>query len=626
MDRNLQRIGLINLVTLLLVGIAGEFVARLSGAATAQVCVVYLGFGVLVAAVSCFQMRLLARECIEQMELAELKKSSTGSALFESQEAELSPARHSRVQFDRFFVPGFTIVLFLLQGGAAFGLWKWVGKAGAPVVSQATITMALMALFALILFLLGKYSAGIARLEGQRLLQPGASAMLLGSVGCLLVAAVEVAVWFGFPKVDRWIAWGLAVVLGLVALETLISLVLEIYRPRIKGQVSRLLYESRLVGLLGQPGGLITTAAQALDYQFGFKVSETWFYQFLEKALAWIIVLQLAVLFASTSIVIVKPQEQALLERLGRPVAGRAVLEPGLHFKWPWPIDKAYLYPTREVHTFYVGFMPDKESDKERTLLWTRKHFKEELSLLVASRESVAPSGIEAGAAADRAVPVNLLSVNIPIQYRIHDLTNWVYQHADAAELLSKIANREMVRYLVHVDIEDIMAAGRLRAASELRQRIQAQADRSQLGVEILFVGLQGIHPPVEVAPAYEELNGAIQEKETTRLVAQAYATNKVPLAMADAQTLITQAESEGLTRTLTAAAAAGQFKNQLTAFQASPSVYMQRTYLETFVRAITPARKYIIATTNTQESLWFNLEDKLNIDEMDIKRPVAPK
>ena len=46
---------------------------------------------------------------------------------------------------------------------------------------------------------------------------------------------------------------------------------------------ARVLYESRLVGLLGQPESLFTTAAHALDYQFGFKVSDTWFFQFLQK-------------------------------------------------------------------------------------------------------------------------------------------------------------------------------------------------------------------------------------------------------------------------------------------------------------------------------------------------------
>src|SRR5439155_10830028 len=107
-----------------------------------------------------------------------------------------------------------------------------------------------------------------------------------------------------------------------------------------QGKLERPLYESRLVGLLGQPEGLITTAAQALDYQFGFKVSDTWFYRFFEKALAWLLLLQLGVLLLSSCVVFVESGEQVLLERFGRPVAGRAVLGPGAHLKLPWPVDQ----------------------------------------------------------------------------------------------------------------------------------------------------------------------------------------------------------------------------------------------------------------------------------------------
>jgi membrane protease subunit HflK len=175
---------------------------------------------------------------------------------------------------------------------------------------------------------------------------------------------------------------------------------------------------------------------------------------------------------------------------------------------------------------------------------------------------------------------------------------------------------------LVNVDIEEIMTTGRLRAAAEFRERIQKQADQSQVGVEILFVGLQSVHPPVGVAAAYEEVIGAIQEGQTNILEAQAYATNKVPLAIAEATNLIVRAESAGLTRVITAAAEAGEFLNQMKAYQASPSVYQQRTYLETLVRAVTPARKYVIGCTNTQEILWFNLEDKFNVDELGLSVP----
>ena len=140
-----------------------------------------------------------------------------------------------------------------------------------------------------------------------------------------------------FPKTDFYVARFLCVLLAVVALETLAQLVLEIYRPRTKRGSPRPLFESRLVGLLGQPEGLITTASQALDYQFGFKVSETWFYRFFEKALAWLILLQLGVLLLSTCFIFVESGEQVLLERFGRPIASRGVLGPGAHLKLPWP-------------------------------------------------------------------------------------------------------------------------------------------------------------------------------------------------------------------------------------------------------------------------------------------------
>ncbi len=84
---------------------------------------------------------------------------------------------------------------------------------------------------------------------------------------------------------DFWVARGLCVLLGLMAVENLLTLLLEIYRPRVKGKIARPLYESRVAGLLAQPESLFTTAAQTLDYQFGFKVSETWFFQAVQKNL-----------------------------------------------------------------------------------------------------------------------------------------------------------------------------------------------------------------------------------------------------------------------------------------------------------------------------------------------------
>lgn len=122
------------------------------------------------------------------------------------------------------------------------------------------------------------------------------------------------------------------------------------------------MYESRLIGLLGSTGGLFSTAAQTLDYQFGFRVSETWFYKYLEQELGRLALLAIGLLWFGSMFVFVEPQEQALLERFGSPVANRGILEPGFHFKWPWPMDAVHRYPVRSLQSFTIGIEQDRKS------------------------------------------------------------------------------------------------------------------------------------------------------------------------------------------------------------------------------------------------------------------------
>jgi len=616
MEQNHQRIGIINWLTLLAVAALSLALARFSGLTTGLITTFFLGLGFLVAAVSYFQMRLEEREHQESLEFVELKKAKGDSALFAGDDT--FPAKRSREQFDRFLVPAFAVILLGLQGSALWMFWRWLPNAEPPGTSQAAISMALYALFALVLFLLGKYAAAIARLERQPLLRPGAGYLMLGSVTCFVSAAVEAAVWFNASRVDRYTAYVFLGILALVSVETLINLIMEIYRPRVRGQAARVLYESRLIGLLGQPTGLISTAAQALDYQFGFKVSETWFYRFLEKALSWIILLQLAALFLSTTVVIVEPNEQALLERFGHPVAGRAVLEPGLHLKWPWPIDQAYRFPSRQIHSFTVGVIPDEDLAEQRTILWTRPHYKEEFNLLVASQER--PGTWSDDQTGEKAVPANLLAASIPVHYEVTNLVAWTYDHRDAGVLLENLANREVIRYLVSVDFDTVMSSGREATGRTLRQRIQAAADDYGLGARIVYIGLENIHPPigdrqVQVAAAFEEVIGSMQQRETNILAALAYQAGRIPTAEAEATNVLTQAKSEHVLKVATAEAGSKRFEQQDSAYRAGPSVYRERVYLERLAQTIATVRKYLILSTNTSDVISLNLEDKLRSD-----------
>jgi regulator of protease activity HflC (stomatin/prohibitin superfamily) len=616
-ERNVQKNGLVNLIAAALVFVAAFVVTTYARSPAGEAASIFLGLAALVAFASWFQMRLEENERLEKLEIDELSRTKGGSNLFEAKDSEVFPARRAREQFEKFFVPGFGVLLLLLEAGGAWLLWRWIAGATSVIApDRAMPALSLFAIFALLLFLLGRFSVTMARLENHRLLRPGASFLLLGAYICFLTALAIAGVKTELPRLDHYVAKILCVLLGLMAAEIFITLLLEIYRPRVKGKISRLVYDSRIVGILAQPESLFTTAAQTIDYQFGFNVSETWFFQLLKKNLLLLLLAQLAVLLLSTCVVFVDAGEQAVLERFGKPVA---TLVPGAHFKLPWPADRVYHYRTEQIQTFDVGYTPDAQSENANTILWSVSHAKEE-NFLVGNREPVTIKNENADTNDTlKAPPVSLITVSIPVQFQINDVMAWAYTNADPAGLLQDLATRAVVHYLAGVDLNSVMSQARLEAAQTLRDQIQTAADARQLGVKILFVGLQDIHPPVKVAGDYEKVVGAEQSKLAAILNARADAiqTNAVAGALAFTTTNVAEATRQRLE--VSALAKAALFTNQIPAFAAAPSVYRQRAYFQTFAAATGNARKYILLVTNTQDVVIFDLEDKIREDLLNL-------
>src|SRR5580658_7257022 len=193
MDQNTKRTGLLNWLVLLGATIGMLLVSRYVSSAAATMGTILTGFGLLVALLSYFHMGLIEREQFEKMELEELSKSRGSESLFATAGADTFPAKRSREQFERFFSPVFTALLFLLQAAAAYWPWEKLALQPPMIAERATLAMALLGLMGLILFLLGKYSSGLARLQGQRLLRPGAAYLLLGAYACFAVTATIAA-------------------------------------------------------------------------------------------------------------------------------------------------------------------------------------------------------------------------------------------------------------------------------------------------------------------------------------------------------------------------------------------------------------------------------------------------
>ena len=295
---------------------------------------------------------------------------------------------------------------------------------------------------------------------------------------------------------------GLLVILGV---ETALNLIMDIYRPRLKGRYSRSAFDSRLLGVINEPGGILRSAADAIDYQFGFKASQTWFYKLLEEAIVPLVLFGAVTLYLFSCVVVVEPDEQAIIEHFGNPLnkAGEVrIVDSGLALKWPWPIDIAYKYPTEMISEISVGFIPKVDPEtgeaERKPLLWGEKHYEEEYQLLVASEQ--AGTGSMVGT-----VPVSLVIAAVPVQYRIKDLYSYIYNHSEPVKLLESICYRELTKFAASAKIEtddqqdnkdNLLGTGRAKAGMILNERIQKAVNEQGLGIEVVFVGLQGIHPP----------------------------------------------------------------------------------------------------------------------------------
>ena len=63
-----------------------------------------------------------------------------------------------------------------------------------------------------------------------------------------------------------------------------------------------------------------------------------------------------------------------------------------------------------------------------------------------------------------------------------------------------------------------------------MKESIQSDANAAGLGIEIVFLGLQGVHPPPEVAAEYQKVIGAIQSKQALILNAEALRNKQLTL------------------------------------------------------------------------------------------------
>jgi len=531
---------------------------------------------------------------------------------------------------------------------------------------NATVPLVVSLVVAFIAFIVARYQAGMTKITEWQLLRGGAS-YLMGN----FAVAVLCSVGFFFVLFDNrqgvaLLYFAIPAIMVLQGVEVLMTFLLNAYRPRRPGEIPRPAFDSRVLGLLTTPKSLAKALSDAINYQFGFEVSRSWFYQLLGKAITPLIIFSVVVLILISSIVVVQPYERAFVLRWGRIVNEQQPLQPGLHFKLPWPIDHAKKFPqVGRIQQLTIGSAA--KGIKEGTMvLWTKEHTEGKESYLVTAPTPLPASIVEtlrAGDPGTKTPGMSLVGLQMVVEYRVNEkeLLNFATTFDAPESMLEHIAESELNRYLVSKDIDTIMGKGRVGAGDELRKLIQERVNQDKLGIELVFVGLAGVHPPMdkEVAQAFQAQVGALQDKQKTiedanreaietlakvagsegealaisRAIRELEAAqreladlraakggaaditakeNSVNERQRNVEDLLTRASGEAAQKiyearavkwdhAVGALARAQHFEAELRSYRASPALYRARRYFQTLAEGLDKPRKTVIGVKSTE-------------------------
>ena len=557
------------------------------------------------------------------------KNIAEENSIFQEDEDPFSATRRLEL-FEKWIVPVVTLIFGLaLIVVSSLLFYKYTSTSLRKLISNSALAAAFLGGMSFFSLLYSKYVLGLAKEKTWTLLRAGGSYLFLNAVLCFFTCVSMALYNMEILWAEYYLVFVISGLLMFIGIEMLFNLFLDIYRPRVAGQEVHFPYDSRFLELCTGSKGIFKTAAHTLDYQFGFQVSETWFYRFLEKAVVPLILFQLLVLYLVNCIIVVHPQEQAIIERFGKPIEN-TILQPGIHWKLPWPIEKVYHYPANKLLMMYVGIEEEKEEDHDHGHSHGHSHGEEEehKALLYTKDHGHAHGGYFMTAytppftstAKDEGVPVSLLSMDFFIHYRINNVLDYSYKHKNPDILLESIASRELTKYCAGTYMQDLLGSKRLVICEQLKNNIQNLIEKHELGVQVVTCGFCNIHPPTEVAEDFESVLGAMEQKETAILEAKKYRNKILLLAEAEAKKILIEAESYKNKKISMTEAETKAFQHYSNSFAKGGEIYLNQKYLKMLEKQLLDSRIYVIDVDDLSKEVdILNLEDKLNSDLLQL-------
>ncbi len=297
--------------------------------------------------------------------------------------------------------------------------------------------------------------------------------------------------------------------------------------------------------------------------------------RWLQLPWGWIALGVVLLWLVLTSFFTVESGEVGLILRFGKFVRE---VGPGLHWKFPFGVERVYKFSTERIFKEEFGFRT--RTVGERTEYGPPEN----------SEEPVMLTG-----------DLSIVHVEWVVQYRIADPFAYRFRIADPKKTLRDISQAVVRKVVGDRTVDEVLTYGREEVADEVRRLMQAILDAYGSGIRIETVRLQNVQPPDPVKPAFHGVNQAKQEQE--RLINEAWeAYNRaIPQAEGEAKQTIAQAEGYAIEVVNRARGDADRFRTMLEEYRRAPDVTRQRILLETLAEVLPHVQQVLVVDPETR-------------------------
>jgi HflK protein len=300
-----------------------------------------------------------------------------------------------------------------------------------------------------------------------------------------------------------------------------------------------------------------------------------------------------ALLWLGSGLFTVAPGEIGMRIQFGRILA--ADLQPGLHFRWPWPFESHRIIVQNRVQRVAFGLAPEQSRAEA-----TRAQLRSRLAFGANPAPQVAASGVwfqketMPGDAFLLTGDGNLIDLRSTAHYQIKDAVAFAYHLAEPEALVHSTIMAALRHAVATRPIDAVYTTAREEIERETRAAAQSMLDRYQAGIEVLSVSLLYDHPPNEVHDAFRDVASALEDKQRTVNLANVFAVEKINQAKGEAAAMTEGALAFKEQQIAGAAADANAFALRLEAYEQAPELTKFRLQLETLEQVLPGMRKFV--------------------------------